>query len=462
MEPFVAVRDFSLRAGNNPPLLSVEFTVTGPGVIGIVGPGGSGKSLLLEALYRRNIRGLHASGVIEVAPAGIAPEPPVRAKDSPPRGTILRALTHPFAHGADMERRLQEGLASLELWETFQGRLSESTRTLTRAERLVVLACRSVVKGAPYLLLDDPTVGLDPQEARHFDSVIARIGRRIPVFWASRALRRPAATASRILVLNGGRLVADGPANAMVVSPPPEAAETIEGAAGHGLKPGLEEIYHELLAMGSRAEKAVHRAVQSLTDQNLSVAREVIREDADIDRRERMIKDASLGLIGRAAPVGRELRTLATVMQAATDLERIANHAVNIAEVTLAIGDEPLIKPLIDIPRMAEKAQTMVRQSLDALVRRDASLAYGVYEQDAPVDALYRELFEELLGFVTDDGDAYRAGQALYLLFVARYLERVADYATNIAEHVIFMVEGKRQPRKARGDDHLPRPFMPR
>lgn len=463
MQPIITIRDFSLRVGQNPPLLQIQLTVTEPGVIGIVGPGGSGKSVLLEALARRNVRGLHTSGAIEIAKEAPTPEPPVRAKDSPPRGTILRALTHPFAHGADLERRLQESLTSLGLWNAYQSRLGDSTRTLTRAERLSVLACRSVVKGAPYLLLDDPTVGLDPQEARHFDAVVAKIAERIPVFWASRALRRPAATAVRILVLNQGKLVADGPANQLVVAPPPDAVETIEAAAGHGLNPGLDEIYHELLAMGSRAEKAVHRAVQSLTDQNLSIAREVIQTDADIDRRERAIKDAGLGLVGRAAPVGRELRTLATVMQAATDLERISDHAVNIAEVTLAIGDEPLIKPLIDIPRMAEKAQAMVRQSLDALVRRDASLAYGVYQQDVPVDALYRELFEELLGFVTDGGDAYRAGQALYLLFVARYLERVADHATNIAEHVIFMVEGKRTPRNSgRSEDHLPRPFLPR
>jgi len=463
MQPIIAIQNLLLRVGQAPPLLEVEFTVSKPGVIGIVGPGGSGKSLLLEALARRNVRGLQMSGTIETTPDAPAPEPPVRAKDSPPRGTILRALTHPFAHGPDSERRLQESLSALDLWDVYQSRLSESTRSLSRLERLKLLACRSAVKGAPYLLLDDPTVGLDPEEARQFDAVVAKIAQRIPVLWASRALRRPAATAVRILVLKEGKLVADGPANQLVVSPPPAAVETIEAAAGHGLNPGLEEIYHELLAMGSRAERAVHRAVQSLTDQNLSIAREVLETDIDIDQRERAIKEAALGLVGRAAPVGRELRTLSTVMQAATDLERIADHAVNIAEVTLAIGDEPLIKPLIDIPRMAEKAQAMVRQSLDALVRRDASLAYGVYEQDIPVDALYRELFEELLGFVTDGGDAYRAGQALYLLFVARYLERVADHATNIAEHVIFMVEGKRSPRTSgRNEDQLPRPFLPR
>ena len=208
----------------------------------------------------------------------------------------------------------------------------------------------------------------------------------------------------------------------------------------------LEGLYHDLLTMGSKAERAVHMAVQSphraKPDHRPGGARRARRTSIN---RKIEIHNRALGLIARTAPVGRDLRVLTTVIEAATDLGRIADHAVNISEVTLAIGEDPLIKPLIDIPRMAEKAQEMVRHSLDAMVRRDVELARKVCEGDKGVDALYRELFEELLGFITDGGDAYRAGQALYLLFVARYLERVADHASNIAEHVIFMVEGRRE-----------------
>src|SRR5690606_12231850 len=264
-------------------------------------------------------------------------------------------------------------------------------------------------------------------------------------------------------VLAGGQVLAVGPADQVAVSPPVDAQETLEDATGRSADIALDSLYHDLLTMGSRAERAVHMAVQSLTGQNLTIAREVLAGKAETDLRKTEIYNRALGLIARTAPVGRDLRVLTTVIEAATDLGRIADHAVNISEVTLAIGEDPLIKPLIDIPRMAEMAQEMVRHSLDAMVRRDVELARQVCEGDKAVDALYRELFEELLGFITDGGDAYRAGQALYLLFVARYLERVADHASNIAEHVIFMVEGRReQLRKKREDDGLPHPFLPR
>jgi len=257
-------------------------------------------------------------------------------------------------------------------------------------------------------------------------------------------------------------VLADGAADHVAVSPPQEAQDTLAAATGSSAGMALESLYHDLLTLGSKAERAIHMAVQSLTGQNLTIAREVIDGRFDIYQRKLEIHQRALGLIARTAPVSRDLRVLTTVIEAATDLGRIADHAINISEVTLAIGEDPLIKPLIDIPRMAEKAQEMVRHSLDAMVRRDVELARKVCEADKGVDALYRELFEELLGFITDGGDAYRAGQALYLLFVARYLERVADHASNIAEHVIFMVDGRREQLRLKcDDDGLPHPFLP-
>jgi len=326
----------------------------------------------------------------------------------------------------------------------------------------MLLACRALVRRAPYLLIDDATVDLDPDEADRFRQVITAIGEEIPVFWVSRAFRRVAPTAKRLIVLSGGKVLADGAADHVAVSPPQEAQDTLAAATGSSAGMALESLYHDLLTLGSKAERTIHMAVQSLTGQNLTIAREVIDGRFDIYQRKLEIHQRALGLIARTAPVSRDLRVLTTVIEAATDLGRIADHAINISEVTLAIGEDPLIKPLIDIPRMAEKAQEMVRHSLDAMVRRDVELARKVCEADKGVDALYRELFEELLGFITDGGDAYRAGQALYLLFVARYLERVADHASNIAEHVIFMVDGRReQLRLKRDDDGLPHPFLP-
>lgn len=464
--PMIVFERYTLQDARQQTLLSLSLEVNEPGIIGVVGPQGAGKSLLLAALAGRLPRGVTASGKLEVA--GALPrrellEPPLGPGAAVARGNLFRALTHPGPGGSEAERRVNEALRASGLWDLFQSRLSHPVGDLTEAEKRMLLACRALVRQAPYLLLDDATIDLDPQEADQFRQIVTAIAQKIPVFWVSRAFRRVAPTAKRLLVLAGGNLLADGGADLVAVSPPKEAQEVLEAATGRSAGLALEGLYHDLLTMGSKAERAVHLAVQSLTGQNLTIAREVIEGRFEIYQRKQEIHQRALGLIARTAPVSRDLRVLTTLIEAATDLGRIADHAINISEVTLAIGEDPLIKPLIDIPRMAEKAQEMVRHSLDAMVRRDVELARKVCEGDKGVDALYRELFEELLGFITDGGDAYRAGQALYLLFVARYLERVADHASNIAEHVIFMVDGRREQLHLKHDDDgLPHPFLPR
>lgn len=465
--PLILLDRYTLRDAKQQLLLSVSLEVTRPGIVGIVGPEGAGKSLLLLALADRLPRGVNASGTLTVHGAPprrdqlelpLGPEPP------PLRGTILRALTHPLPPGPETERKVEESLRAGGLWHEFQSRLAHPAADLSAAEKLMLLACRALVRGLPYLLIDDATNRLDPEPADRFRRVVTGIAQVIPVFWVSRAFRRVAPTAQRLVVLSKGEVLADGEADTVAVSPPETAQRTLERATGYSAGLALEGLYHDLLTLGSKAERAVHMAVQSLSAQNLTIAREVIAAESDVDNQKLAIHRQALGLIARTAPVGRDLRILTTMIEAATDLGRIFDHAVNISEITLAIGEDPLIKPLIDIPRMAEKAQEMVRHSLDAMVRRDVALARAVCEGDKGVDALYREVFEELLGFITDGGDAYRAGQALYLLFVARYLERVADHASNIAEHVVFMVEGRRERlRKSLGDDDgLPHPFLPR
>lgn len=457
-EASLVIEEYTVETPAGSPLLSVALRVEEPRIVGIVGPPGSGKSTLLKALSGALPRGLMARGRVNLRgePAAGTALPNatlVDPKEAPPRGTVLRALSAslPAQRG---EGAIEEALRSSGAWEGLQEKLQRPLRELPRVERLIVATCRSLVAGSPILLLDDPTAELSVHDAARFEQVVHAISRRIPVLWVSRDLRRVARAAEQLVILSEGRIVAEGPCNQIVVAPPVESERAVETSTGHVTLADMEGLYHDLLAMGSRAERAVHLAVRSLTDQNLAIAREVIEGDDEIDRRERQLQEQALALIGRIAPVGRDLRTLTTILMAATDLERIADHATNISKVTLAIGEEPLIKPLIDIPRMAEKAELMVRQSLDAMVRRDVSLAEEVCRSDDPVDALYRELFDELRGFITDGGDAYRAGQALHLLFVARFLERVADHATNIAEHVIFMVTGARrshEPHKESG-----------
>lgn len=204
----------------------------------------------------------------------------------------------------------------------------------------------------------------------------------------------------------------------------------------------LETLRQEILKMGTRVEEAIGQAVKSLTQQDLEMAKTVMAGDDEIDHMESDIEDKCMLLIARQQPLARDLRIIGTGLKITTDLERVGDHAFDIAKITLSIGKQPLIKPLVDIPRMSEMAQKMLKDSLNAYINLDITLAEQVCADDDAVDVLYHQTFRELLTYMMEDPSTIK--QATQLLFVARYLERVADHATNIGEWVIYLVTGQR------------------
>lgn len=207
----------------------------------------------------------------------------------------------------------------------------------------------------------------------------------------------------------------------------------------------LRRLQAEILKMGSMAETAIAQAVTSLKNQDEELATKVIATDDEVDDMEMAIENLCLRLIALQHPVATDLRVVAAVLKICTDIERLVDLATNIAEITLKIGRVPLIKPLEDIPRMADAAQSMVRDSLDTFVSRDEGMAKEVCLRDEEVDQIYAELHDELMDFITSSQDPIQVEQAANLLFVARQLERIADHATNIGERVIYMVTGRRE-----------------
>lgn len=208
----------------------------------------------------------------------------------------------------------------------------------------------------------------------------------------------------------------------------------------------LESLRQDILKMGTQVELAIGQAVTSLTKQDLEMANLVMAGDDDIDQLESEIEDKCMLLIARQQPLARDLRIIGTGLKITTDLERVGDHAFDIAKITLSIAKQPLIKPLVDIPRMSEMAQKMLRDSLNAYINLDITLAEQVCADDDAVDELYHQTFRELLTYMMEDPTNIK--QATQLLFVARYLERVADHATNIGEWVIYLVTGQRMRKK--------------
>ena len=205
----------------------------------------------------------------------------------------------------------------------------------------------------------------------------------------------------------------------------------------------LTTLQDDLLDMGSMVEKALTKAMDALRNRDMQAAREVVRDDDIIDEKQVEIEDRCIHVIATQSPVARDLRYLLAVLHIGTELERMADYAEGIGKISLMMGDEPPLKPLIDIPRMADKTMDMMRRSLDALVERDIVLAHQVRDDDDEVDALYDQVFRELLTYMIEDPKTIK--RATYLIWVAHDLERVADRATNIAEQVLFLVTGSKK-----------------
>lgn len=203
----------------------------------------------------------------------------------------------------------------------------------------------------------------------------------------------------------------------------------------------LRLLKERVLRIGSLVESAIRNSVKSLVERNSDLARNVIGNDHKVNALDVEIDEECIRLIALRQPKAKDLRFITTAMKITTDLERMGDLAVNIAERAIELNEEPLLKPYIDIPRMAEITDEMVRDALDSLVKGCSKIPYEVIKRDDEVDDLNAQVFNELLFFmIQDPGTVSRATRISY---VSKYLERIADHATNIAEMVIYMCQGK-------------------
>ncbi|MEE8575547.1 MAG: phosphate signaling complex protein PhoU [Thermodesulfobacteriota bacterium] len=203
----------------------------------------------------------------------------------------------------------------------------------------------------------------------------------------------------------------------------------------------LKKLEDEVIEMGSLAREAVSGAVEALKNRDIKASKEIVKNDAVINKKRFDIEKKCLLLIATQQPMATDLRTIAAMLSIITDLERIADHAEGTANISVMIGDKPLAKPLKDIPKMSDKALFMLDECMKAFTSRDKEAAKAVCDMDDDVDALYECAYNELIHLMIADPKTIKG--ATYLMWVAHNLERVADRVTNIAERVVFMVTGK-------------------
>jgi len=203
----------------------------------------------------------------------------------------------------------------------------------------------------------------------------------------------------------------------------------------------LRTLRERVLKLGFMVENAIRDSVKALVERDSDLAREVIKRDHLINAQDVAIDEECVRLIALRQPMARDLRFITTTMKITTDLERMGDLAVNIAERTIELNEEPLLKPFVNIPKMAEISQSMVRDALDSFVTGCSRLPYEVIKRDDEVDDLTVRNFEELLSFMVQDPKIIPL--AIKRTYIAKYLERIADHATNIAEMIIYMCNGK-------------------
>lgn len=205
----------------------------------------------------------------------------------------------------------------------------------------------------------------------------------------------------------------------------------------------IEELNESIMEMGAMAEKILDMAIKSLLEQDFQLAQKVIDLEDEIDLKEKEIEEKCLELIALQQPAAGDLRRVIAIVKMINDLERIGDLCENIAEIVMKIGKEEFVKPLVDTPKMADITKEMIKLSLDCFVREDINLAYKVYKMDDVVDDLYRDIYTDLLFELSQD--VGKMAQVVNLLFIGRYLERIADHSTNICEHVNYIVTGDKE-----------------
>ena len=203
----------------------------------------------------------------------------------------------------------------------------------------------------------------------------------------------------------------------------------------------LQRLRERILLMGAKVEQLIKSAIEALLKRDSELAKSMIVADREVNRLELAIDQLCLHILARRQPVASDLRQITITMKLVTDLERIADLGVNICERVLELNEEPPLKPYVDIPKMAEVAMSMVHDALDAFVAGDDSQAEDIIARDATVDAYYHQIFRELLTYMMED--AKNISRATRLQSIAKYIERIGDHATNLAEMVIFAVKGK-------------------
>ncbi len=475
----LVVKNLNAYFYKNRALHDVSLSFEENRIAAIIGPSGCGKSTLVRCLNRMHevVPGATATGEVildgnniygdGVDPVQVrrrigmvfqkpTPFPTMSIEDNVAAGLTLNGVeVNRAERDAIIERSLRQGA----LWEEVKDRLRRPGGSLSGGQQQRLCVARALAVQPEVLLMDEPCSALDPISTARIEELLLELKSAYTIVIVTHNMQQAARCSDMTAFMYTGDLIEYGETKQIFTNPTKRETEDyitgpirlISGKrkmdntqpqhTNRQYEEDLRGLRAGLLKMGGLVERQIAEAVDALVNRDSDHAREVIQRDEEVNRMDNDNDEQCIRLLALHQPTASDLRFITTGLKITTDLERIGDNAVNICERTLELNEVPQLKPYIDLPRMAEIAQSMVKDSIDAFMRDDTDLADQVIARDDEVDLLNYQVYRELLSYMAED--PHTIASATRLLFVSKYLERIADHATNIAEMVTFMVKGK-------------------
>ena len=438
-----------------------------------IGPSGCGKSTFLRTLNRMNdiIPGTRVEGTVlidgqDIYDPGVdvvqlrrtrrhgvpevEPVPEVDLREHRLRPAHQR---HGRRRKAELAERVEESLRQAAIWDEVKDRLHESALALSGGQQQRLCIARALAIRPEILLMDEPASALDPIATQRIEELIYDLKKTYTIVIVTHNMQQAARVSDHTAFFWLGRLVEYDRTDKIFTAPAEKLTEDYvtggtdgrliveSGRVFRHFQEELEALKERLLEMGGLAEERVRAAVHGLVERDPAALEAVLTGDEPINDLHIEVDDRCFKLLALHQPMAADLRVIVAAVKINTDLERVGDLAVNIAEAGKRYLQHPPVKPLIDIPRMGDIAQLMLRDALDAFVRRDSALAEAVLANDDDAGRLKTQIFRELLTYMLQNPGTIEP--SLDLILISRHLERIGDHATNIAEDVIFMVSAR-------------------
>ena len=467
----VEVENLNMFYGETQALHHIDLSIPEREVTAFIGPSGCGKSTLLRCLNRLNdlIESARIEGSVQVSGRDIY-APDCDVIDLRRRVGMVFQKSNPFpksiyenvAYGlriAGENRRwvldeaVEKSLKAAALWDEVKDRLKDNALGLSGGQQQRLCIARTLAVEPEVVLMDEPCSALDPIATARVEETITELKSDYTIIVVTHNLQQAARISTYTAFYYLGSLIEFSQTEDMFTNPSQQTDRRLrnrplrlrrKGTMERRFDQQLDELKQDLLKMSGAVEESIGQAVRALVDRDDELVQTVIEGGKKIDDWEIGVEETCLKMFATQGPMASDLRLLACILKINEDLERINDQAVNIAQRAEVLNKMPLLKPLIDIPRMSELAQGMVKDALDAFVRRDVDLARAVGQRDEELDLLRDQIFRELLTYMHAPSigpDTIDRG--IYLILVSRHLERIGDHASNIAENVVFLVEGR-------------------